>query len=96
MTPAFYLQPPLAAPPPDEITSRRRWLVGNGCFIAFLALILVGVAPLQELAITERVGQGDIANQILHLSIFAILVLNTGTKLTARQLQPVPVTILLV
>jgi len=95
MRSVLYNSRPIDRSGPIGIALRRRWIITNGCFIAFLTLILVGDAPLQEWVMSAQIGQGDLINQALYIGIFATLLLSGAPRFTLRQLLPLPLSLML-
>lgn len=93
MRAAVYIERRAAGGTLSDAARRRGWIVSNFCFAAFLALILIGVAPFQEWVMTDQTGQGDIVNQVLHLGILFMLLFGSGGALRLRQLQPLPLSV---
>ena len=72
-----------------RLRTRRRYAIANACFVVFLALVLVGTSAFQEWAFSGAIGQGDAANQVLHVVIFVMLLAGSGMP-SKRQLFCIP------
>ncbi|RZM32604.1 MAG: O-antigen ligase family protein, partial [Sphingomonas sp.] len=71
------------------LRSRRRYIVANICFAVFMWLVLIGTSPVQEWAFRGQIGEGDAANQVLHILIFLALLIASGMP-SKRELFCVP------
>ncbi|SFO29259.1 O-antigen ligase [Sphingomonas sp. OK281] len=70
--------------------ARRRYIVANICFAVFMWLVLIGTSPVQEWAFRGQIGEGDAANQVLHIVIFLALLIASGMP-SKRELFCVPI-----
>ena len=57
---------------------------------AFLSIALIGTSPFQELVMTNANSSGDILNQVLIVSLFLLLAISGGVRLSWKQVWPLP------
>lgn len=88
---------PTAAPYPlDKAPEHRRQrAVCLAALWVFLAVVLIGTSPFEEWAFSSAIGGGDLLNQLIYLTLFALLLFGTG-RLSRRGLLPVPIGLCLV